>query len=127
MANWSRRHTAVLAVFALFLQAKWCPPVDDLTNSVDKLVATAEQAVQTLGDQSVAWQDTLKNLQARLAADAAGLEGQIAEDVRGLITQIDTIAKDGVQFAQESVNCEIDFFRSHAKVTLQNLINALLN
>lgn len=125
--TWVRCRTTVVVCAALLLQGGSCNPVKGLAESVDKVNATLSEAVQMLGNQSVAWQTTLTNLEARLAADASSLEKQVADDVRGLVTQIGTIVKDGGQFAQEATNCQIDIFRSHATVALQNLLAGFLN
>jgi hypothetical protein len=44
-----------------------------------------------------------------------------------LITQIDTVVKDGLQFGQEMFNCQLDIFSRHASIALKNLQNGFLN
>jgi hypothetical protein len=123
--TWGRCRAMLATCAVLLLQGGNC--TKDLTASIDKVNATLSEAVQTLGDQSQAWQTTLTNLESKLAADTGSLEKQVADDVRGLITQIDTIVKDGGQFLQETTNCQIDIMRSHATIALRNLLSAFLN
>jgi hypothetical protein len=102
-------------------------PLGDITATIDKVNGTLTQAVQTLGNQSAAWQQTLKDLEAQLASDVSGVESQIVNDVQNLIAQVDTVVKDGVQFAQETFNCQFDIFGSHALIALKNLQIDFLN
>lgn len=119
---------AVIVAGLPLLQGAQCTnPLKSVNDSVEGINATLSQAVQTLGDQSSAWQVTLRNLETQLASDASGLARQVAEDVQGLIAQVDVVVKDGVQFVQESINCQVDIFASHAKIALQNILIDFLN
>jgi hypothetical protein len=106
--------------------------------SIDKVTATISDAVDKLNDQSISWQGTLHGLQDNLAQDAGNLETKtvgdlndaeknLAHDVRRLVEQVQDVAKDGVQFTQESVNCQTDIFRAHARIALKNILNTFLN
>lgn len=101
--------------------------VTQVTDSIDKINTTMQNGIDTLGAQSSAWQGTLKDLENKLASDAGSLESQVANDVHDLINQVDGVIKDGIQFTQESVNCQIDIFQSHAVTALKNMLNAFLN
>lgn len=100
---------------------------DRIGDSLDRINQTMGDAVQTLGTQSSQWQGTLKDLQAKLTQDTKDIEKQVVSDVNQIIDHIDDVVKDGIQFAQESFNCQTDIFASHARISVQNLLNQLLN
>lgn len=98
-----------------------------VSDSIDKVNATMEHAVETLDQQSSQWQVTLQNLETQLAKDARGLSTQLAADVNQLISHVHLVARDGVQFGQEALNCQTDIFGTRAKVAVQNLLINFLN
>lgn len=113
-------------------------PVDRVSDSVDRINDTLSRAVDALSAQSSSWQATLLELESSLAADASTLERQFAadastlerqlvRDVHGLVDHVHTVAQDGLQFTQESVNCQKDIFAGQARVEIQNLLIELLN
>lgn len=104
-----------------------CGLISQVTDTLDGVNATMQQAVWMLETQSAQWQTTLKDLEAQLGRDAMLLEGQVAADLRQVIEQVDLVMKEGVQFGQESLNCQTDIFATRAKIAVQNLLNELLN
>jgi hypothetical protein len=101
--------------------------LSSVTDSLDKINQTMQNAVDTLGEQSSAWQGTLKDLESKMASDANTLESKVASDVHDMINQVDGVIKDGVQFGQESINCQIDIFSNHARIALKNMLTTFLN
>src|SRR5262249_49806226 len=67
------------------------------------------------------------DLEGKLAKDAKDIEKQVADDVNQIIDHVSAIAKDGVQFVQEGLNCEADIIANHAKIAVQNLLIGFLN
>jgi hypothetical protein len=110
-----------------FMQGSSCLGVKDVTSAIEQVNQTLSQAVTMLSNQSSAWQSTLKDLESQLAKDATGLETKIADDVHDMINQVDTVVKDGIQFTQESLNCQTDIFGSHARIAIKNMLTSFLN
>lgn len=111
-----------------FVQGSSCDiNTPGVTAAVERVTDSMNNAIAVIDSQSSQWQNTLTNLESQLAADAKDLEGQIFQDINQLINKVDYVVKDGIQFGQESINCQIDIFRTHAKIALQNLLNDFLD
>src|SRR5262245_35386869 len=107
---------AIVCVLPLLQGSSGGCGVKKITGSIDRINGTMQHAIDVLDHQSSSWQVTLQDLQTKLAQDTQGLRSDLAADVRGLITQVQGVMRDGIQFSQEAINCQTDIFGTRAKV-----------
>lgn len=80
-------------------------------DEVHRALADVEEAISALENQSVAWQDTLKTLESKLAKDG---QSTLATEVSDLTQR--AVGTAGVEF-----RCDADFVRTRLKQSLQNI------
>lgn len=100
--------------------------------AVNKATDTIEQAIQTLGTQSSAWQSTLQDLQQKLHDDAFQLEDGAKDIERETFNQIRDTADHVADLAQRSIayagveaRCDTDIITGRLQRELKNLIHSL--
>lgn len=119
-------HFALLLLSMIIVFGSSCG-VKGVADSLDRINDTMSQAVQTLGEQSSAWQATLTNLQKQLTLDSQKMEGQIKDDVSALVNQVSFVANDAAQNLQASLLCTENIIATHVSIALRNLLNTELN
>jgi len=96
----------------------------DLAQHAKELEAQAARHTKEVEDQVARHVDEQREKTAR---DVLNLQQQVVRDTRDLIQQVSIVAKDGAQFTQESINCQIDIFNTHARIAVKNLLITYLN
>jgi hypothetical protein len=96
----------------------------DLTQQASALESQVAQHAQDLAEEA---RRGAKDVERQAANDALQLEQQLASDVHNVIDQVSGVVKDGLQFGQESFNCQLDIFATHARISVHNFLVGILN
>lgn len=84
-------------------------------SDVDKSITALQDALKKLDDMSIGWQQTLNELETKLASDAQ----------KTLRDEVTTLAQRTGQSLQVSAMCTVDFARARIKLELSNMLEKL--